>query len=132
MRDVLQVDPASAVPIWKQIETGVRRLVAGGALGAGDPVPSVRDLARDLAVNPATVAKAYQQLADAGLLAVRRGEGTFVQVDQEGRVRERAALLEAGARTLAGLGRNLGCGLEEAQDALERAWRAEQDGREGA
>src|SRR5262249_15854644 len=74
----LQVDPADAVPIWRQIEENVRRLVARGALKAGGPVPSVRDLARDLGVNPAAVAKAYQRLTEAGFLTVRRGEGTFV------------------------------------------------------
>ncbi|BDU77059.1 GntR family transcriptional regulator [Mesoterricola sediminis] len=122
MRSALQVDPASAVPIWKQIEAGMRRLVAAGALGTGDPVPSVRDLARDLAVNPATVAKAYQHLVEAGLLAVRRGEGTFVQADPDGRRRERGALLEEGAAGFAALGRHLGFGLAEVQVALAEAW----------
>ena len=49
-------DPA---PIWRQIEEGVRRLIALGALQPGAPVPSVRDLAKDLRVNPNTVARAY-------------------------------------------------------------------------
>ena len=75
---IFRVDPRDAVPIWKQIEEALRRLVATGGLRAGRPVPSVRELARDLRVNPMTVAKAYQRLADAGVLAVRRGEGTFV------------------------------------------------------
>lgn len=74
----LTVDPKDAVPIWRQIEEGVRRLVARGALRPGGLVPSVRDLASDLGVNPATVAKAYQRLTDAGILVVKRGEGTFV------------------------------------------------------
>ncbi|HLO68798.1 MAG TPA: GntR family transcriptional regulator [Holophaga sp.] len=129
MRGTLQVDPASAVPIWKQIEEGVRRLVAGGALAAGDPVPSVRDLARDLAVNPATVAKAYQQLTEAGLLVVRRGEGTFVQAGPEGQRREREALLAQGAAAYAGLARNLGFARGEAESALERAWTEEKGGK---
>ena len=74
----LSVDPSDAVPLWKQIEENVRRLVASGALRPGAAVPSVRDLARDLSINPATVAKGYQRLVDAGILAVKRGEGTFV------------------------------------------------------
>src|SRR6202158_2738568 len=74
----LRVDPTDSTPIWSQIEEGVRRLVASGALAAGSAVPSVRDLGRDLSVNPATVAKAYQKLTDAGLLAVKRGDGTYV------------------------------------------------------
>jgi GntR family transcriptional regulator len=54
----LRIDPSDATPIWSQIEEGLRRLVASGALGPGAVVPSVRDLARELRVNPATVAKA--------------------------------------------------------------------------
>src|SRR3954468_6979214 len=73
-----RVDPRDAVPIWKQIEDGMRRLVAGGSLDPGAAVPSVRDLARDLQVNPMTVSKAYQRLSDAGVLEVRRGEGAVV------------------------------------------------------
>ncbi|BDU72748.1 GntR family transcriptional regulator [Mesoterricola silvestris] len=122
MRGILQVDPAGAVPIWKQIEEGVRRLVAAGALAPGSPVPSVRELARDLRVNPATVAKAYQRLVEAGLLAMRRGEGTFVHGDPASPGQERRLLLAEGALEFAGLARGLGVGLPEARAALDRAW----------
>src|SRR6188474_1269996 len=74
----LRIDPSDATPIWSQIEEGMRRLVAAGALKPGAAVPSVRDLARDLRINPATVAKAYQRLTEAGILTVRRGDGTYV------------------------------------------------------
>ena len=78
MSRTLRIDPTDASPIWRQIEEGLQRLVASGALAPGAAVPSVRDLAKELQVNPATVAKAYQRLADAGIFAVKRGEGTFV------------------------------------------------------
>lgn len=123
MRTLLQVDPALAVPIWKQIEEGVRRLVASGALAAGSAVPSVRELARDLAVNPATVAKAYQRLADAGLLEVRRGEGTFVLPDASALGQEREALLREGAAAYRDLAAGLGFDPAGAAAALERAWK---------
>ena len=55
----LSVDTRSPEPLWSQIESGVRRLVASRALPPGTPLPSVRDLARELRINPATVAKAY-------------------------------------------------------------------------
>lgn len=74
----IQVDPRDVTPLWKQIEESVRRLIAAGTLLPGAPVPSVRDLARELRINPATVARAYQRLMDAGLLVSRRGEGTYV------------------------------------------------------
>ena len=75
---MISIDPKDAIPLWKQIEDEVRRLVAVGTFRPGHPVPSVRDLAQQLRINPATAAKAYQRLTDAGILAVRRGEGTFV------------------------------------------------------
>jgi len=66
---MLQLDPTDAVPIWRQIEVGVQLLIASGKLAAGAPVPSVRDLARELQVNPATVSKAYQRLVEAEIEA---------------------------------------------------------------
>lgn len=75
---MLTINPKDAVPIWKQIEQEIRRLVAIGRLVPGEAIPSVREVSRELRVNPATVQKAYQRLCDEGLLAVRRGEGTFV------------------------------------------------------
>src|SRR5207249_1353675 len=74
---MLRIDPRDALPIWKQIEDGLRRMVGTGGLRPGRPVPSVRDLARELRVNPMTVSKAYQRLAEAGVLVVRRGGVSF-------------------------------------------------------
>ena len=93
----LHVDSADAAPIWSQIEQGVRRLVASGSLGAGSPMPSVRDLARELRVNPATVSKAYQRLTEAGLLEVRRGDGTYVAAEPPSLSRSERRARHAGA-----------------------------------
>lgn len=123
MRNILGVDPAEAVPIWRQIEDGMRRLVASGRLGAGAAVPSVRDLARDLGVNPATVAKAYRRLTDGGLLEVRRGEGTYVaERTASEAAAERRSLLDDGARTFARLARHVGASEDDAKAAVARAW----------
>jgi GntR family transcriptional regulator len=110
------------VPIWKQIEEGMRRLAAAGALAPGAPVPSVRELARDLRVNPATVAKAYQRLVDEGLLEMRRGEGTFLRGDAASLDGARRQLLAQGASGFASVARSLGFPLPEALAALEGAW----------
>jgi len=119
----LHVDPRDAVPIWKQIEEGMRRLVASGALKLGAPVPSVRDLARDLQVNPATVVRAYQRLVDAGLLAVKRGEGTFVaEVIPAVPKAERNRALAEGALRYAGTAVTAGASRDEAARALETAF----------
>jgi GntR family transcriptional regulator len=120
----LHVDPSDATPIWSQIEEGVRRLVASGALAAGGPVASVRDLARELSVNPATVAKAYQRLTDAGVLMVRRGEGTYVADSPPpmGRA-ERARALKDAALRYASLAVTIGADAEEAAQELRVAWK---------
>lgn len=75
---MLSIDPRSPVPINEQIKSGLRGLVARGALRPGDPAPSIRALAESLKVNPNTVARAVRELVLEGLLEARRGEGTFI------------------------------------------------------
>ncbi len=116
----LSVDPSDAVPLWKQIEENVRRLVASGALRPGAAVPSVRDLARELSINPATVAKGYQRLVEAGTLVVKRGEGTFVADKPPVPARgERTKELEGGALRYASLAVTLGAANEEAVEHVK-------------
>lgn len=118
----LSVDPSDAVPLWRQIEENVRRLVASGALRPGSAVPSVRELARDLSINPATVAKGYQRLVDAGILLVKRGEGTFVSEKPPSVPRgEREKELESGALSYAALAVTLGVANDEAVDQVKRS-----------
>ena len=116
----LTVDPASPLPLWSQIEQGVGRLVASGALAPSRPVPSVRDLARELRVNPATVAKAYQRLVEAGVLEVRRGEGTFVSARPPALPRgERGRQLRDAAGRFAVSAHALGADHDEALTAVK-------------
>lgn len=123
MRFELKIDPGSAVPLWHQIELGIRRLVTSGGLRPGTQLPSVRDLARDLRINPATVAKAYQVLSEASVLEVRRGEGTFVLEAPAlpGRAARRSQLREA-ASQYTGAAHGLGVSLDEAVQELRTAW----------
>src|SRR5450631_3250010 len=115
----LSVDPSDAVPLWKQIEENVRRLVASGALKPASAMPSVRDLARDLSINPATVAKGYQRLVEAGILVVKRGEGTFVAEKPPAPARgEREKELQNGALSYASLAVTIGAGNEEAVEQV--------------
>ena len=119
----IRVDPALPTPLWSQIEESVRYLVASGALRPGDALPSVRDLARDQRINPNTVAKAYQRLAEAGVVEARRGEGTFVAERPPAvPAAERSRALREGAVRLATLAANLGATRDEAVAALESAW----------
>jgi GntR family transcriptional regulator len=120
----LGVDFSEAVPIWRQIEDGVRRLVASGSLPPGSALPSVRELARELRVNPATVSKAYQRLSVAGVLVVRRGEGTFVADRPTDEVdAERRRLLAERARRYADEAASMGAGEDEAVDVLRGVWK---------
>ncbi len=101
----------------------MRRLVASGALAPGAAVPSVRDLARDLQVNPATVVRAYQRLVDAGLFAVRRGEGTFVSETPPPIPKaEKGRALAEGALRYASTAVTVGASRDEASRALETAF----------
>jgi GntR family transcriptional regulator len=128
----LRVDPAAAAPLWNQIEEGVRRLVASGALAAGAAVPSVRDLARDLRVNPATVAKAYQHLTEAGVLEVRRGDGTYVSMTAPALSRgERSRVLREAALGYASVAATFGASRDESLDELRAAWNELTRGKKG-
>lgn len=132
MLGLLDIDPAAAAPIWRQIEDGMRRLVASGALPAGAAVPSVRELARELRVNPATVSKAYQRLVADGALEVRRGEGTFVaDRPADAMADERKRLLSDGARTFAEAARSMGVSKKDAIAAISTAWREINDAVDG-
>ena len=119
----LRIDPRDAVPIWKQIEDSLRRMVAAGTLAPGAAVPSVRDLARDLGVNPATVSKAYQGLTDAGVLEVRRGAGTFVSGAPPALLRgERTRELKEAASRYVAVAATIGAEVDEALDHVRGAW----------
>lgn len=90
---LISIDAADARPIYVQIMDEVRRAVVLGTVKPDDPLPSVRQLAGELKVNPNTVQQAYRELERDGLVYVRRGQGTFVA--EEGAVqtdRERKEL----------------------------------------
>ena len=76
---MFDITPASAAPIWRQIEEGMRRMISLGTLVPGDAVPSVRDLAQQLRVNPNTVARAYRLLEEQGVILTAGRKGTFVR-----------------------------------------------------
>src|SRR5687767_9456816 len=75
---LVNIEPRDARPIYLQIMDEVRRALVLGTLRPEDPVPSVRELASQLVVNPRTVLQAYRELEREGILYVRRGQGTFV------------------------------------------------------
>lgn len=84
----LHIDPSSGTPIYRQIADQVRQAVASGVLRAGDRLPSVREMAVELAVNPNTIAKAYQELERDGVIVTPRGKGSFVADRDQGLAEE--------------------------------------------
>src|SRR6056297_2886515 len=76
-----KIDSAGDVPIYEQLIRQVKLAVADGLLSGGQRVPSVRQLANELAINPNTIARAYQQLQADGVLESLRGRGMLVRRD---------------------------------------------------
>jgi GntR family transcriptional regulator len=78
----VRLDPGSGVPLFLQIAEAIRDAILAGRLARDQRLPTVRDLAARLRVNPATVAAAYDRLADEKLVEARVGAGTFVAFDE--------------------------------------------------
>ena len=72
------IDLYSGVPVYRQLIDQARSGVASGSLTAGDQLPTVRQLAVDLSINPNTVMRAYRELELGGLLETQQGTGTFI------------------------------------------------------
>ncbi len=117
----IQIDKTSGVPIYTQIKEQITGLIHAGRLNAGDQLPTIRALAIDLAVNVNTVALAYRELDSAGVIATRRGEGTFVAstpgAAEMRRLRQKK--LRELAQAFVAETRRLGYGPEEVQQALD-------------
>ena len=79
MPAVLTVDPRSGVPIYLQIVEQIKRSIALGILGSGEQLPTVKQLALDLTVNPNTVARAYRDLEREQVIETSPGRGSFVR-----------------------------------------------------
>lgn len=80
----MDIEWNNSQPIYRQLRDRVVALILDGALKEGDGLPSVRTVAAEYRVNPLTVLKGYQQLADEGLVETRRGRGMFVKADVRG------------------------------------------------
>lgn len=114
------IDARSPVPLYAQIAERIRLAIATGALGTADALPSVRQLAAELRVNPATVIQAYRELEDQGFVEIRHGAGTFVRELAPGRrARERAQHANALVRKLFADARRLGVSRPELLRAIE-------------
>ena len=91
---MLKIDPGSAVPVYEQLKRQIRLEIATGRYPAGDRLPSIRELASQLTINPNTIAKVYSQLETEGFLVSKTGSGFFVKLEKEHLSVTRKKLLE--------------------------------------
>jgi len=97
-----EVDTTSATPIYAQLIAQVKHAIAAGVLRPGDGLPSLRELAGQLRVNPLTVARAYRELEQQGIIATGHGRGSVIsaQAGNIGAEYRQEALLQAVDRLL--------------------------------
>src|SRR5215212_8100637 len=114
---LIRIAPSSGIPITRQIVDQIRSRCASGVLKSGDRLPSVRELAREIAVNQNTILRAYERLTAEGVLELRHGEGTFVADFARGGARRQLKReinnLSAEAQRLVDKARVLGLSPEE-------------------
>jgi GntR family transcriptional regulator len=114
------IDSRSPTPLYAQIASRVRVAIASGDLASGDALPSVRSLATQLRVNPATVVQAYRDLESEGLVLTRHGSGTFVQeVGADRKAKDRHTEARKLVRELVARAGGLGISTAELRKAIE-------------
>jgi GntR family transcriptional regulator len=116
-----RVDPHNGLAIYDQIVRQIKFAVAGGALAQGELVPSVRQLARELAINPNTIARAYRCLQDDRVLQTVRGTGLEVASGAANRCRdERLKLIRERLRQVLVEAKQSGLNPRELRDMVEK------------
>ena len=114
-----RLDLHTGVPVYRQLIDQVRAGIASGTLSAGDQLPTVRQLAVDLAINPNTVMRAYRELELGGLLETHQGTGTFISDSKpEKQSVERERQLVQMAAEFAARAGAAGFSLEDLMDRL--------------
>jgi GntR family transcriptional regulator len=120
----IRIESTSGVPITKQIAEQIRAGCASGTLRPGDRLPSVRQLAQELAVNQNTVLRVYERLTSEGLLERRHGDGTYV-ADRlpSGQLQAQRELLRNEVARLVRRASALGVGADELRELIDAALR---------
>jgi GntR family transcriptional regulator len=116
-----QIDARSSIPLYAQIATRVKVAIAAGDLSPGSGLPSVRQLAGQLRINPATVVQAYRELEAEGFVEMRQGAGTFVrEMAEQRKDAERSQQAMALARKLLAEAGRLRISPQEIRAAVEK------------
>ncbi|GGZ13930.1 MULTISPECIES: GntR family transcriptional regulator [Shewanella] len=121
MLELLQVNPSSGDPIYRQLSEQIIHLIVGGQLPAHTVLPSVRQIASYLAVNPMTVSRAIQQLVEQGWLERRRGQPTQV-AERVNNHASAEALLQPQLAVLLASAQQLGLSKQQIIDLIEKQW----------
>lgn len=116
---MVHLDYRDARPIYAQIIDGFREQIATGILQPGDKLPSVRELAQNLAINPNTIQRSYRQLESEGWIVTVPGKGCFVCTVPTIRQQEKQRLMEIFDSTVAALA-HLGVSREELLQHLRK------------
>jgi len=114
-----QLNAHSGVPLFRQLIDQVQGALAAGRLKVGDQLPTIRQVAVDLAINPNTVTRAYREMEIRGLLETQQGTGTFIaeqQIETDSRIRNRQ-IKQLATEMIARAGAS-GFSLTELMDAL--------------
>jgi GntR family transcriptional regulator len=124
---MIKLDTSSYTPIYEQIKTEIRSQIVLAILKPGDTLPSIRDLAAKLIVNPNTVARAYRELEQDGFITTRKGKGCFVS-DQSASSfpEEKQAMLKSIVSRWIEEAKKYGFSAEEVKQALEKSLEAEE------
>ena len=118
----LKLEPSAKVAPFRQILDQVRAGILSGAVTAGEQLPSVREMAADLSVNPLTVARALNELEAAGLIESRWGKGNFVRsLTAASRENARRQAMNEAVREFVGAAERLGYSAEDAAEAIRAA-----------
>jgi GntR family transcriptional regulator len=117
----IQIDEKSGVPFYRQIIEQVKFAIARGDLKPGDRLPTMRQLAVDLSINPNTVIRAYRELEIEGVLDTQQGSGTYVSTKRpEVDALERQRMLDQIITELSARASAYGLSLEEVHEGLRR------------
>lgn len=118
---LIRISQQDGTPVYQQVISQIQLLIATGQMEPGQKLPTVRALAADLVINPNTVARAYRELENLGLVTSRQGSGVFVnKAESPLSRRERNARLNDGFDQLLSLASQLDFDLDSVPELLRR------------
>ena len=124
---MISIDTSRFTPIYEQIKNGLKGKISLGVLKANEPLPSIRDLAAELVVNPNTVARAYRELESEGFIYTKKGKASYVTENSPSLIRqERQRFIDEVFERAVSEARKFGLGEEEIREIVESRLKAQQ------